>query len=80
MTVPDFQSIMLPLLQLYDDGEEHSNPETVDTLAKTFDLSEEDMKQLLPSGKQTTFYNRVGWARTYLAKSGLLLTLSCKFW
>ncbi len=72
MTVPDFQSIMLPLLQLYSDGKERSNQETVDTLAKTFDLSEEDLKQLLPSGKQTTLYNRVGWARTYLTKSGLL--------
>ena len=72
MAVPDFQSIMLPLLQFYGDGQEHSVQEAVDELAITFDLSEEDLKQLLPSGKQTTFYNRVGWARTYLAKSGLL--------
>lgn len=72
MAVPDFQSIMLPLLRFYADGHEHSVQEAVDELARTFDLSEEDLKQLLPSGKQTTFYNRVGWARTYLAKSGLL--------
>lgn len=72
MAVPDFQSIMLPLLQYYGDGQEHSVQEAVDELAVTFGLSEEDLKHLLPSGKQTTFYNRVGWARTYLAKSGLL--------
>lgn len=72
MTVPDFQSIMLPLLNFYADGEEHSIQEAIDELASEFELSEEDLKQLLPSGKQTTFYNRVGWARTYLAKSGLL--------
>ena len=74
MVVPDFQSIMLPLLQFYNDGEEHSVREAVDELAKWFELSEEELKQLIPSGKQTTFYNRVGWARTYLAKSGLLET------
>lgn len=72
MTVPDFQSIMLPLLKFYSNGGEHSNQDVVDSLAKVFKLSEEDLKHLLPSGKQTTFYNRVGWARTYLAKSGLL--------
>jgi restriction system protein len=74
MSVPDFQSIMLPLLKFYGDGKEHSNQQTVDELAGKFKLSEDDLKQLLPSGKQTTFYNRVGWARTYLAKSGLLET------
>jgi len=72
MAVPDFQSIMLPLLKIYEDGHEHSNQETVDVLSKEFSLSEEDVKHMLPSGKQTTFYNRAGWARTYLTKSGLL--------
>ena len=72
MAVPDFQSVMLPLLQFYGDNKEHSVQEAVDELARNFDLSDEDLKELLPSGKQTTFYNRVGWARTYLAKSGLL--------
>jgi len=72
MAVPDFQTIMLPLLHFYGDGKEHSIQEAVDELAKIFELSDEDLKKLLPSGKRTTFYNRVGWARTYLAKSGLL--------
>ena len=72
MTVPDFQSIMLPLLQLASDGQEHSVHEYVAKLAIHFNLSEQDINEMLPIGKQTTFYNRVGWARIYLAKSGLL--------
>ncbi len=72
MTVPDFQSIMLPLLQLASDGQEHSIHEYLDKLVVHFNLSEQDANEMLPSGKQTTFYNRVGWARTYLTKSGLL--------
>jgi len=72
MTVPDFQTIMLPLLQVAGDEQEHSIHEYLDKLAIHFSLSEQDLNELLPSGKQTTFYNRVGWARIYLTKSGLL--------
>jgi restriction system protein len=72
MPIPDFQTIMLPLLQYMNDGNEHSIQEIVDILAKHFKLSEAELSVLLPSRKQTTFYNRVGWARTYLAKASLL--------
>ena len=72
MPVPDFQTIMLPLLKQFGDGKEHSLHETLDKLTQIFSLSEQDLNELLPSGKQTTFYNRVGWARTYFTKSGLL--------
>lgn len=72
MAVPDFQSIMLPLLQQFNDGKEHSLHEVLDKLTRVFSLSEQEINELLPSGKQTTFYNRVGWARTYFTKSGLL--------
>jgi restriction system protein len=72
MTIPDFQSIMLPLLQIAGDGKEHSIHEYLDRLAALFSLTEEEINELLPSGKQTSFYNRVSWARTYLAKSGLM--------
>ncbi len=72
MTVPDFQSIMLPLLKVAGDGQEHSGHEFLEQLAKQFELNDEDINELLPSGKQTRFYNRVGWARTYLIKSKLL--------
>ena len=72
MAVPDFQSIMLPLLKIAGDGQEHSGQEFLEKLAKHFELSDEDLNELLPSGKQTRFYNRVGWARTYLIKSKLM--------
>lgn len=72
MTIPDFQTIMLPLLKLAGDGEVHSIHEAVNRLADDFSLSEEERTKLLPSGQQPTFYNRVGWARTYLKKAGLL--------
>lgn len=72
MTVPDFQSILLPLLKAAEDGQEHSGHEFLEQLSKYFELSDEDLNELLPSGKQTRFYNRVSWARTYLIKSKLL--------
>ncbi len=72
MAIPDFQSIMLPFLKIAGDGNEHSIREYTDKLAIQFSLSEQELNILLPSGKQTTFYNRVGWARMYLSKSGLL--------
>jgi restriction system protein len=72
MSVPDFQTIMLPLLSLLGDGAEHSVQDDVENLADHFKLSDQDLNELLSSGKQTTFYNRVGWARTYLAKSSLI--------
>lgn len=63
---------MLPLLRLAGDGETHRMREAIDELAKEFGLSEDEERELLPSGKQPTFDNRVGWARTYMAKAGLL--------
>lgn len=72
MPIPDFQTIMLPLLRVTSDGQEHSIQELIDRLAEEFSLSEEELRELLPSGKQTVFYNRVGWARTYLSKARLL--------
>jgi restriction system protein len=72
MTIPDFQTIMLPLLLYMSDGQEHSIQELTDRLASKFELSEEELRELLSSGKQTIFYNRVGWARTYLSKTRLI--------
>lgn len=72
MAVPDFQSIMLPLLAFLQDGQERSIREAVNYLADQFKLTENDLNELIPSGKQTRFYNRVLWARTYLSKSGLI--------
>jgi restriction system protein len=72
MTVPDFQSLMLPLLKFLGDKQEHSLREAIESLADDFNLSEEDRKELLPSGQQSIFHNRVGWARTYMKKAGLV--------
>ena len=72
MAIPDYQSIMLPLLKLAGDRKEHSLREAIEALADEFDLADEERKELLPSGRQATFNNRVGWARTYMKKAGLL--------
>jgi hypothetical protein len=71
MAVPDFQNLMLPLLRLAGDGQQHTLAEAVDRLAQEFQLSDDDRAQLLRSG-QTRFYNRIGWTTTYLKKAGLL--------
>lgn len=72
MGIPDFQSFMLPLLQFTADQQEHSLRETIESLAQAFQLSEQERKELLPSGQQTVFDNRVSWASTHLKKAGLL--------
>ncbi|MBN2251240.1 MAG: restriction endonuclease, partial [Candidatus Altiarchaeota archaeon] len=72
MTVPDYQSVMLPLLKALRDGEEHSLHEVIETLADQFELTDEERRELLPSGRQAKFDNRVAWARTYMKKAGLL--------
>jgi restriction system protein len=72
MAIPDYQSIMLPLLLFLKDGKVHSKREAVQFLADEFKLSEDERKELLPSGKQGLFDNRVGWARTYLIKAKLI--------
>lgn len=74
MPIPDYQSIMLPLLKFASDGQEHSLRETIEALADEFDLTDEERGELLPSGQQAIFDNRVGWARTYLKKAGMLET------
>jgi restriction system protein len=78
MAIPDYQSIMLPLLKFAGDGEEHSLREAIEDLADEFSLTDEERKELLPSGRQATFDNRVGWARTYMKKAGLLESTKCR--
>ena len=72
MAVPDFQSLMLPLLGKMADGQMHSITEMVEALAGELLLTEEDRNELIPSNRQTKFYNRVSWAHIYLARAGLL--------
>jgi restriction system protein len=72
MPIPDFQTIMLPLLRFSGDSKEHSIREAVDFLATEFQLTNQELRELLPSGQQETFSNRVNWAKTYLKKAGLI--------
>ena len=70
--IPDYQTIMLPVLNLLGDHKEHSLQETIEYIVGQFKVSPEERRELLPSGKQAIIDNRVGWARTYLKKAGLL--------
>lgn len=73
MAVPDYQSLMLPLLRFAGEKkEETSTGEAVEALAKELNLTDEDLKAMLPSGTQFIFVNRAGWASTYMKKAGLL--------
>lgn len=71
MAVPDFQTLMLPLLETAAKGR-RSVKECAPVIAAQFSLSEDDLAQMLPSRRQSTFINRLHWARVYLAKAGLL--------
>jgi restriction system protein len=71
MSVPDYQSLMLPVLQTASRGEVRIG-EAVEQLADQLSLTAEERTALLPSGKQTVFSNRVHWAKTYLGKAGLI--------
>ena len=72
MAIPDYQSIMLPLLELAGDQETHQVRDAVDSLAQHFGLMDEEKQELIPSGKVSRFHNNVTWARTYMKKAGLL--------
>jgi restriction system protein len=74
MAIPTYEPIMLPLLKLLVSVNEISVREAIEQLANHFSLSDFEKQQLLPSGKQAIFSNRVGWARTYLKKAILLET------
>lgn len=70
--IPDYQTIMLPLLKAVSNGKEYRTSELINLLASEFNLSSLERKELLSSGVQTVFDNRVGWAKTYLKKAGLI--------
>jgi len=72
MAIPDFQTIMLPLLSLMSDQNERHVRDIIDHLADVFELSAEEKRTLLPSGKEMAFDNKVRWSRLHLSKAGLL--------
>src|SRR6266403_1686884 len=72
MGIPDYQTCMLHLLKLASDGAEHTLKDAVPALADIFHLTDTERTELLPSGQQAVFHNRVAWANTYLKKAELL--------
>lgn len=72
MAVPKYFEMIKPLLVAVGDGKPHTLKELKSVVAEHFSLTEEDLAEMLPSGRQTVFVNRLGWADTYLVKAGLL--------
>jgi len=72
MPIPDFQSIILPLLRRVADSKEHSIAQVREDLARHFNVTPEEQAQLLPSGRARLFLNRVAWAKTYLQVAQLI--------
>lgn len=74
MAIPDFQTCMLPFLRFLSDGKERSLRDAEGSLAEHFKLSDVERAELLPSGQQGIFKNRIGWAKSYLKKACLIET------
>lgn len=72
MPIPDFQTIMLPMLHLAADHGEQTMAQAREALARHFSLTPDEIALKLPSGRQTTFSNRVAWAKVHLTMAGLL--------
>lgn len=72
MVVPDLQSFMLPLLRFAGDGREHNQRDAADAHSHHFSITESDRREMLPSGRQTRFDNRIAWASVYLRRAGFL--------
>lgn len=72
--IPDYQTLMRPVLEQADNGEV-TLKDTVAELASVFQLSEEDLLEMLPSKRAPLFYNRVAWAKTYLQQAGLIKSI-----
>lgn len=72
MAIPTYEQIMLPMLELLKDENTYNNKECVEKLSEKLNLTEEEVRKLLPSGRKRVFYNRVNWAKTYLKRAGLV--------
>lgn len=71
MAIPDYQTLMLPVLLLAAEGEKRV-ADVVDRIADKFGLSQEEREELLPSGRQRVLHNRIHWAKFYMSKAGLI--------
>lgn len=74
--IPNYQECMLPFLTLMSDNQVHSLKDSIDSLSSSLHLTDEERSELLPSGKQTIIANRIGWAKCYLEKAGLIEVVS----
>ncbi len=72
MELPKYDELYVPLLTALGDGGIHEFKEVKNRIAEMLRLDESALSELIPSGKQTVFSNRVGWAKTYLKKAGLI--------
>jgi restriction system protein len=72
VSIPDFQSLMRPVLEVHVDGAPHSSAEVRDRIAAALGVTEDERKIMIPSGSQPLYLNRVAWAVTYLAQAALL--------
>jgi restriction system protein len=72
MSIPDFQSVMLPILTILGDGQDHVMRDVKNAVADHFQLTDEERQEMLPSGQTTVIANRVGWAKTHMKNAGLL--------
>ena len=70
--IPDYQTLMRPVLELAADGREVGMRDAYEAMADTFGLTVDERAELLPSGRQRTIANRVHWAKTYLKQAGLV--------
>ena len=73
MAIPDYETIMLPLLKFASNGNEYSSKEAVESLSRYFKLTDEEKNKLYSTKKISIFYDRTHWALTYLRKAGLLV-------
>ena len=71
MAVPDFQSFFKPLLEVAADGKEHSMKEAKEIIARRMNIPEQDLREMLPSGTQTKFDNRIAWAKSYFVQANV---------
>lgn len=72
MAIPDFQTLMLPLLEALADGQESTMRDVTAGLADRYHLTDVERQEKLPSGQQTVFSNRVAWAKAHLKNAGLI--------
>jgi restriction system protein len=73
LAIPDYQTLMLPVLRLAD-GVELRVPEAADKIADAMSLAQDEREELLPSGKQKVLHNRIHWAKFYMSKAGLIVS------